>query len=253
MFLNKIKILKFVFVAGLVFFAFVKVANAQSGASNFFIESSFDVSGRSTIQAISVKTSPSLYFYVEKSWWEAQPQLKKDEILKNLDDLSAEFQSNIYPNLTNIFGYERTPGIDGDQRITVLFTPIKGSQEAGYFRTDDGYEKLQISTSNEREMVYISVDLLTSPKLKIALAHEFVHLITFNQKDTNFKIEDDVWLNEARADYSSTILGYDNQLDISNIQSRIKDFIESPSDSITEWRGIKYDYASASLFIHYLV
>jgi len=112
---------------------------------------------------------------------------------------------------------------------------------------------LQIPTSNAREMVYLSTDMLTNPKLKVALAHEFVHLITFNQKDISFRVDEDTWLNEARADYSSTILGYDDQPDLSNLQSRIRDFIESSSDSITEWRGTKYDYASVSLFIHYLV
>jgi peptidoglycan hydrolase-like protein with peptidoglycan-binding domain len=37
------------------------------------------------------------------------------------------------------------------------------------------------------------------------------------------------------------------------LQQRVRDFIENPSDSITEWTGKKYDYASASLFLHYLV
>ncbi len=252
MFLDKVKILRFIFIAGFSLFAFAQVANAQFEISSFSVDNTFDVLGRSKIEAVSVKTTPNLYFYIEKSWWNAQSDLKKDEILKNLDDLSIEFQNNIYPNLTNIFGAERNPGIDNDNRITVLFHPVKGN-EIGYFRTDDGYEKLQIPTSNAREMVYLSTDMLTNPKLKVALAHEFVHLITFNQKDISFRVDEDTWLNEARADYSSTILGYDDQPDLSNLQSRIRDFIESSSDSITEWRGTKYDYASVSLFIHYLV
>ncbi|MFA6190610.1 MAG: peptidoglycan-binding domain-containing protein [Candidatus Staskawiczbacteria bacterium] len=252
MFENKTKTLEFILVSAFFMLALAGTVNAQTGAVNFFVESNFDVSGRSKIEAVSIKTSSNVYFYIEKSWWDAQYQLKKDEILKNIDDLSVEFENNIYPNLTNVFGNERKPGIDGDNKITVLFHPMKGS-EIGYFRTNDGYEKLQVSTSNEKEMVYMSADLLTSPKLKIALAHEFVHLITFNQKNIAFNVEEDTWLNEARADYSSTILGYDNQFEMSNLQSRIKDFVESSSDSITEWRGSKYDYASVSLFVHYLV
>ncbi len=252
MFLSKIKILRFIFTAGFILFAFAQVANAQFEISNFFVDNTFDVLGRSKIEAVPVKASSNLYFYIEKSWWNAQYDLKKDEILRNLDELSIEFQNNIYPNLTNIFGFERKPGIDNDNRITVLFHPVRGS-EVGYFRTYDGYEKLQVPISNAREMVYISVDMLTSSKLKIALAHEFVHLITFNQKDINFKADEEVWLNEARADFSSTILGYDDQINLSNLQSRIRDFVESPSNSITEWRSTKYDYASVSLFTHYLV
>lgn len=234
-------------------FVFASAAGASDlKIDNFFIESDFDVLRRSKIESVLVKTSPALYFYIEKSWWDAQYDKKKDEILKNLDDLSFEFQNNIYPKLTSLFGTERKPGVDGDEKITVLFHPTKGS-EAGYFRSADGYEKIQLPISNEREMVYISVDLLTSPNLKVALAHEFVHLITFNQKNVIFRVEEEVWLNEARADFSSTILGYDNQYSSSNLRARVKDFLESPTNSIVEWRGTKYDYASVALFTQYLV
>ena len=85
------------------------------------------------------------------------------------------------------------------------------------------------------------------------MAHEFVHLITFNQKDRINNVQEEVWLNEARADYASTILGYDSAYEGSNLQKRAKDFLNSPSDSLTEWQDSKYDYAAASMFMHYLV
>ena len=245
---------KIILVVGLLFLIFPYNVHAQSAGdeTNFFVESSFDVSGRSKVTSVLVKNSPNLYFYIEKSWWDAQYQLKKSEILKSLDDLSAEFQNNIYPKLTSIFGSEWNPGIDNDKKITVLFHPIKGN-EAGYFRTADEYEKLQLTNSNQKEMLYLSTDLITGSKLKVVLAHEFVHLVTFNQKNRIFGIEEETWLNEARAEFSSTILGYDDQFIASNLQSRVNNFVESSSDSITEWSGIKYDYASVSLFTHYLV
>jgi hypothetical protein len=102
-------------------------------------------------------------------------------------------------------------------------------------------------------MIYLSLDKIENFSTKSVLAHELVHLITFNQKNKIYNIEEDTWLNEARADYSSTILGYDDQYEGSNFQQRVNDFIQNPSDSITEWLGTKYDYASISLFIHYLV
>jgi hypothetical protein len=246
------KINKIILLSVLVFFVFGGNVFASDLTVSFFIESSFDVSGRTKIDAVLVESSSELYFYVEKNWWESQLEAKKNEILKNLETLSGEFKNNIYPNLTSVFGTERRPGIDGDEKITVLFHPVKGS-EGGYFRTADGYDKLQIPISNQREMVYISADLLTSTNLKVALAHEFVHLITFNQKNVNFGVEEEVWLNEARAEYSATILGYNERYASSVLQSRVRDFIESPTNSITEWRGVKYDYASINLFTHYLV
>jgi len=219
---------------------------------NFNVDKNFDASARTKITATLIKTANNLYFYIEKTWWDSQPQAKQIEVLAYLDNLSYEFDSKIYPILTSVFGSEWKPGVDGDNRITVLFEAMN-SNESGYFRTTDEYIKLQLPDSNEREMVYLSLDHFSDPKLKIFLAHEFTHLITFNQKNKNFNIEEDTWLNEARADYSSTILGYDDKYEGSNLQQRVKNFIENPSDSITEWIGTKYDYASASIFMHYFI
>ena len=174
------------------------------------------------------------------------------EILTDLDNLSDEFNNNIYPNLTSTFWFEWTPGIDNDTRITVLFESMN-STEGGYFREDDEYDKLQLPDSNEREMLYLSISNIDDPNVKIILAHEFTHLITFNQKNKIYGVEEDTWLNEARADYASTILGYDDTYAGHNLQQRVNDFIENPSDSITDWSGTKYDYASVNLFMHYLV
>ena len=217
----------------------------------FNVDKSFDASARTQMTASLVKTTKNIYFYIEKIWWDAQPKAKQTEILSSLDALSSEFDSNIYPNLTSVFGSEWKPGVDGDNKITVLFEAMN-SKEGGYFRTNDEYIKLKVPTSNEREMIYLSLDYFSDPRLKVILAHEFMHLITFNQKNKGFDVEEDTWLNEARADYSSTILKYDDKYEGSNLQQRVSDFIENPSDSITEWTGAKNDYASSSLFMHYL-
>lgn len=219
---------------------------------NFYVDESFDSAARTQVLATLVKTSPKLYFYFEKAWWDQQVQAKKDEILLSLDGLSNEFDAKIYPALTSVFGSERNPGVDNDARITILFEQMSAS-EGGYFRTADEYVKLQISDSNEREMIYLSLDIATDSKLKTVLAHEFVHLITFNQKNIIYDADEDIWLNEARADYSSAILGYDDNYESSNLKRRVKDFAENTSDSIVEWQGTKYDYASVALFVHYLV
>ena len=122
----------------------------------------------------------------------------------------------------------------------------------GYFRTADEYIKIQVPESNEREMLYLPVAQIGSPNLKAYVAHEFVHLITFNQKDRLRQVREEVWLNEARADFASNILGYDNVYEGSNLQRRVRDFLEKPSDALTEWKEVKYDYAAISLFTYYL-
>jgi len=242
----------FIFLLGFFGLAGVVRAASLGDVVNFNVDKGFDASGRTQISSTLVKIGTRLYFYVEKTWWESQTSGKQGEILANLDNLSNEFDANIYPKLTSSFGQEWNPGVDNDPKITVLFESIN-STEGGYFREADEYEKLQLPESNEREMLYLSVSNITDPSLKIILGHEFTHLITFNQKNKIFGMEEETWLNEARADYSSTVLGYDNPYIGSNLQQRVNNFIENPSDSVAEWTGTKYDYASASLFTHYLV
>jgi len=242
---------------GLCIFSFLLFAQ-NTMASNFSeivrfnVDKNFDALSRSEVTATLIKTNSTFYFYVEKQWWDLQSSEQQAKILTNLDNLSSEFNQNIYPKLTSVFGKEWNPGIDGDSKLTVFFEDMN-SNEGGYFRTADEYAQVQVPESNEREIFYLSLDQIDKDKSKMILAHEFVHLIIFNQKNKKYGIEEETWLNEARADYSSTILGYDDNYLGSNLESRVKDFVSNPSDSIVEWRGTKYDYASVSLFAHYLV
>lgn len=248
---------KSIFILSAIAIIFLFVGATAEAANvgdivNFNVDKSFDASGRSQVSATLIQVNSKLYFYVEKSWWDSQSQDKQTVILADLNNLSDEFSNNIYPKLTSLFGSEWSPGIDKDGRISILFESMN-STEGGYFREADEYEKLQLPTSNEREMLYLSVSDIDNPDVKVVLGHEFMHLIAFNQKNKIFGVEDDVWLNEARADYSSTVLGYDATYNGSNLQQRVKDFVENPSDSITDWNNTKYDYASVNLFTNYLV
>jgi len=246
------KIFALLFACFVLFSA--SIANAQSvyESVKFNIDENYDSAARTKVSTVLIKTTQSIYFYVEKTWWDSQVQSKKDEILFVLDSLSREFEGNIYPVLTSIFGTEWKPGIDGDPRITILFHSMK-EDAGGYFRTADEYLQIQVPTSNEKEMVYLPLAQIDNPKLKVLLAHELMHLITFNQKNKKYDVNEEDWLNEARADYSSTILGYDNAYEGSNLQKRVQAFLEKPTDSLVEWLGKKYDYGAASMFSHYLV
>ncbi len=250
---NQKKIKNTIFITSLFFILFysVSIKTANAVDINFNIDKNFDAGARSKIPATLVKTTPNLYFYIEESWWNSQVLARQNEILTYLDVLSSEFDSKIYPTLTSVFGSEWKPGVDGDSKITILFHSMKDGA-AGYFRSADEYIKLQEPSSNEKEMLYIALSHIDNPQLKVFLAHEFVHLITFNQKDRIQGVQEEIWFNEARADYASTILGYDKSFEGSNLQRRVKDFLQNPQDSLTEWQETKYDYAVVSLFMHYL-
>lgn len=256
-FMHNKKTSKIIFFAISIFFTLfyaenIKAANNIGDYVKFNVDLKFEANEKSEISAVLVKTAPNLYFYVEKNWWDTQVLAKKNEILSNLDNLSSEFNNKIYPILTSVFGSEWKPGVDGDNRITILFHSMKEGA-GGYFRSADGYIKLLVPNSNEREMLYLSILNIDSPQLKILVGHEFVHLIAFNQKDRILGVQEEVWLNEARADYASSILGYDNPYEGSNLHKRVKDFLNSPSNALTEWQETKYDYATVNVFFHYLV
>jgi len=81
--------------------------------------------------------------------WDAEYQDRIQQEVKNaLNTLNYGFSSTIYPDLTSNFGSEWKPGIDKDERITVLFHPMK-EEARGYFNSGDEYPKLQNPTSNE--------------------------------------------------------------------------------------------------------
>lgn len=224
---------------------FVYAEDVLGKELTFNVESSYDLYSRTELTASLTAVSRMAYWYVDKAIGETS------EIKNALNSLAQEFEEKIHPTLTQIFGTEWSPGIDKDTRITILIHPMK-EKKAGYFDSADEYPKAQIPDSNEREMIYLNSQYVVAANAKSFLAHEFLHLITFNQKDKNFGISEDIWLNEARAEYASTLLGYDQEYEGSNLQKRMKDFLNKPSDSLTEWRDFPEDYGVINLFIQYL-
>lgn len=226
-------------------------ADVLGQKASFSIDKKYDSQGRKQTVATLTKITEKVYFYVDDAWWAGLPPEEQESFNKALQSLSEEFSSKIYPKLTSTFGTEAKPGIDGDERITILVHPMI-KEAGGYFNTGDGYAKIQAPSSNEREMIYLNEKYINTPYSKIYLAHEFTHLINFNQKDKMRGISEEDWLNEARADYASTIVGYDGNYKNSNLEQRVNDFLASPSDSLTEWLNEKSDYGAANLFAQYL-
>jgi hypothetical protein len=219
---------------------------------NFFVDPTHDLQGREQISATLIKVTNKLYFYADDNWWNKLDFSKREEIDGKIYNLSTEFEYKIYPNLTNTFSFEPKPGIDGDERITVLIKPMK-KEAGGYIKTGDFYPRILSPKSNEREMLYLNGKYIDHPLARSFLAHEFMHLITFNQKDKLQNLEEEIWLNEAYSEYAITFLGYDQQFEGSNLQKRVQDFLKNPSDSLTEWKNEAPDYGLVNLFSQYLV
>lgn len=246
------------FFASIFFFALFLFLPLQAGAlsvgekESFFVDKEYDALGRESISATLLKVGFEAYFFAESDWWGRLSNVEQSEVQLRVADLDREFHARIYPILTATFGSEWNPGIDQDPRITVLFHQMK-DEAGGYTNYANEYERVQYPKSNEREMIALNTRFARNPIAKSFLAHEFLHLITFNQKERAFNVSEEVWLNEARAEYVSTLLGYDDAFEGSNLQRRVQTFLDRPGDSLTEWNGEKYDYGPANLFVQYLL
>ena len=230
---------------------FIK-ADSVGDTETFFVDSGYDRNDREEIETVLMLENSLAYFYIEEEWWDKLDSGRQEEIEDSLDKLSLSFKNEIHPSLTSNFGSEWKPGIDDDEKITVLFHWMKEGR-AGYFREADEYPLLQSPSSNEREMVYLNADYLRDDLIDSYLAHEFSHLITFNQKVKENNVFEETWLDEARAEFSPALVGYDSNYSGSNLEKRVTLFLKNPSDSITEWKGKSTDYGALNLFTQYLV
>ncbi|HDL75004.1 MAG TPA: hypothetical protein ENH06_01290, partial [bacterium] len=247
---NGVKKTIFIFSFAIFLFSSLGVnAETLGEQRSFYVQKDYDLSQREEIQAKLVKVTSELYFYIDSEWWNSSSQ---NQVYSSLSVLDEEFKNTIYPVLTSTFGQEWKPGIDNDEKITILIHPMI-AEAGGYFNSGNEYPNLQVTDSNEREMVYLNAEYIGNLQMKSYLAHEFVHLIAFNQKERMYGDSGEIWLNEARADYAPTLLGYDDVYVGSNLSRRVSGFLEKPSDSLTEWKSKDSDYGVANLFIQYLV
>jgi hypothetical protein len=139
--------------------------------------------------------------------------------------MAAEFESPIYPTVTGAFGSESD--LDGNGRVVILLTPAvnrltpeeSDSYVGGFFF---GLDLLADRTgSNEGEIFYAVVPdptgihgpalarsalLYTLPSI---LAHEFEHMVHFNQRIlvSGAETQDALWLSEALAQMAEDLVG----------------------------------------------
>src|SRR3989338_7523734 len=237
------------------FFVLASFASADTLGQQkiFFVNKEFDKYSRTQLETTLRQVSDKMYFYIEDSYWGKISFTSQQKLMNNMLGLAKEFETNIYPKETALWGSEPNPGIDGDSKITILLEDLKKSN-GGYFDTVHGYSKQIANDSNEREMISLSAEAFVSDLdlAKVFLAHEFHHLISFNQKDLLKKVAEEVWLNELRAEYSVSVVGYNNPYAGSNLENRFDVFLKNPTDSITEWPNVFNDYAVVNAFGQYL-
>ncbi len=218
-----------------------------------FVEPSYDKQERRTISAKLQAVTNSNYFFVDNEWWDELTETKKAEYEKAFYNLGKEFESHIYPKTRDIFGTMPVHSVTKDnKKLTVLFHPMR-SGAGGYFRTGDQYSIYRYSRSNERNIVYLNAEHILDDNIASYLAHEHMHLVTFNQKNVKHGVNEEVWLNELRSEIIISLLGYNKKYEGSNLENRVYYFLRDPDISLTEWTEQVADYGVINLFGHYVL
>ena len=252
-----IKIRKFYIVQMALFpaFFFVFLFNMNSAAAanpRFFVDSTYDKFQRSSLSASLLYSSNKAEFYIEDSYLSTLGGFSRDRLDEQIQALANIFDNQIYNNLTRTFGLEWTPGIDGNPKLTVLFIQMK-TGIGGFFRIEDEQSIGFVPNSNEREMVYLNIDFLKEQK-RIAsfLAHEFQHVINYNQKNRLRRMSDELWFNEMLSEIAPTIAGLDAEYSGSNVEARVGQFLSAPTDPLMLWEGKSEDYGIVNIFAQYM-
>lgn len=248
--LAKVTYISIALFLGLSFLSFAS-ADISGEQHTFFVNSYYDASGRNSISATLAHVGANAYFYIDDEYRNGLSVGEKIMLDQKVISLAQDFDNVIYPKETEFWGFEARPGVDDDPHITILLQRLTAGT-GGYFETVNGYTSSQSARSNQREMIVVSVASLGDSHLRSFLAHEFQHLVSFNQKEIINNVSEDVWLNELRSQYAVSVAGYNGDFRSSDLFQRLRVFLDNPTDSLTEWPNINVDYSSVTLFGHYL-
>ncbi len=183
--------------------------------------------------AASVRAvTPRAYFFVEDG-------LDVDD--SALETIISDFETLIYPRVTAAFGRERSPGVDGDTRISIVHANLSGA--GGYVSSSDAYPRSAVPRSNEREAIYLDASLLSSPGAvyNAILAHELQHLIHDNADDG-----EEAWVNEGLSQVAAELAGGGT--------AAAGSFLAAPDSQLNHWpEGGGVHYGESQLFFRYLL
>ena len=180
---------------------------------------------------------PIVLMYVDTS-------ISGDIDQSELEAAARTFEQQIYPRNRAIFGNELSPGIDGDPRLTVLNTNVRGA--GGYFSSADGVVKAVNRFSNERDMFVIGVDSypIGTPGYESTLAHEFQHMIEWNVVRRSPS-----WFNEGMSTIAEDVNGYGEN-------GQPLQHLAEPDLQLTTWAtpnvAVGRHYGASRLFLRYI-
>jgi hypothetical protein len=235
----------------------------------FYVITSFDQNSYKDkqITARLAKVGAHCYVFVDKD----VSKVAADAALmaKRVEAIAENFDTQIYPTDTRLFGSEPNPGVDGDPHIVLLLSPAVGNYGAdttlGYFSQRDEFlpsvsQQPIFQHSNAKEMLYISSRIVLTGSEEDymgTVAHEFQHMINFNQKVLlgGNRQSDDLWIDEGMAMYAIEANGYGLRTGGKVLSDHVKRYQQEPEAfSLTDWTGNPdgIGYGPVYLFMVYL-
>lgn len=210
------------------------------GGSEFFWATNVASNQFYQAKGILRKVGRTCYIYVEEGYQITDA---------TLDKLAAQMDDKIYDTDRSWFGSEDKPGIDFDPRITLLLLDIQDGWEpgkgyvAGYFFPLNEVSTELFPQSNERQMFYLDTHPgePTRDDYMGVLAHEFQHMIHFNQDRGETR-----WLNEAFAQIAFYVCGYGHA-------PQAFQYLRAPDVNMEDFNNSLENYGAAYLWTYYLL
>ena len=209
--------------------------------------SNLEVGHRETFKLVDL-WAPELYqndfelrLVTPHAYWFVEDGLEVSQ--EDIEQSAAEFEDTIYPQVTDAFGSEWTPGVDGDPHLYILNAALEGV--GGYYSPADEYPKEIRPVSNEIEAIYINTQyiLIGTAIYSQVLAHELQHAVHWNADPT-----EESWVNEGLSELAVTVAGQMGTL--------FQAFLHAGPTSLIVWPagdvGLAENYGAAYLFMHYL-
>ncbi|HEX7118151.1 MAG TPA: IPT/TIG domain-containing protein [Longimicrobiales bacterium] len=177
----------------------------------------------------------------------------------DFETFAALFDDPIYT--TDIAAFGEPSDVDGNGRIIILFTPIvnelteRGSDAgfiAGFFYGIDLYSRETYAHSNEAEVFYSMVpdpngvhgdprsrDLVLGTVPPV-LAHEFQHMIHFEQRRRRNAPQDSLWISEALAHMAEDLVAaeFERRGDAAQADNFRRDNIERAGEYLRSPYGV---------------
>jgi len=194
-----------------------------------------------SIKAKCIAVGVHCYIYIDET---VQDMLTDNEA----EAVADTFDTKIYSEVHHWMGSEFQPGLDRDNKITILFHDVGMNMSAkdygGYFSPTDLHPTHP--TSNRRDILYLDIYQFKQRSRHTfysSLAHEFAHLVNWYQ---NGGTTDQRWLEEGIASLAEWgVYGTVHTLFVDG-------YLAEPSISLTTANTFESYYGAAFMFLLYL-